>query len=247
MSYQTVWMSVVVLSACSSESDSTQRWTALVESKEMKGMSIAAYADLDLAEGDEATFGARAVLEAEGIGVVETMSVPATWERDGEAIVVHIDETVVPMKGVVPAAEMSCEAAAPESLECTYEGTLYTFEEREEEPVPEERWTLVESTYGSETQSYPIETTVEDADGSWDSTTSVALLRDGSEVTMSMTNTLSGGGALYRSEARMYGSWIGDEQPQLVFETDEMGFECESDGDEMTCLSGDSVTVWERE
>ena len=247
MSNATVWMSVVVLSACSSD-DSTKHWTALVESYEDDDMSLASYADLDLADDHAATLGSRGLIETEGMGLVEIWTVPATWESEQGAIAVHIDETVIPSGGFMPEMDFSCETAAPASLMCTFDGgESYTFEEREEEPVPEERWTLVEARYGSEIQNYPMESTYEDADGTWDQTLSAALLRDGSDVTMTMTEALSGGGALNSVEQRYYGTWTGDAQVQLQFPAVKMGYECESDGDEMTCALDDIVWLWERE
>ena len=251
MSNATVWMSVVVLSACSSD-DSTKHWTALVESKEDEGMSIARYVDLDLAEDHEATFGSRGVMETEGTGLVEIMSVPATWESDGGAIAVHIDETATPIGVTTREMDLSCEPGAMASLVCTLEresqSISYTFEEREEEPVPDERWTLVEWNYGYGSDTYPIESTYEYKNGTWNEVLSMALARNGSDVTMSVTDTRSGGGALYSSEQRTYGTWTGDAQPQLQFDTQKMSYACDSDGDWMTCEgSYGELLVWQRE
>jgi hypothetical protein len=78
----------------------------------------------------------------------------------------------------------------------------------------------------------------------------MALARRGSEATMSSTDTRwgAGSGALYSYEQRMYGTWTGDAQPQLQFDAQKMTYECQSDGDSMTCESqyGDQQ-VWQRE
>ena len=78
----------------------------------------------------------------------------------------------------------------------------------------------------------------------------VELLRDGSDVTMSVTNMGmgAGSGALHSAEERMDGSWTGDAHPQLQFDAQKMTYECQSDGDSMTCQSqyGDQQ-VWRRD
>jgi len=251
MSYATVCMFVVVLAGCSS--DSTQHWTALVDSKEGTGSSFASYVDLDLAEDDASTFGRRSVVETEGAGTIEITSVPATWEPDHGDIAVHIDETATPTGGTVPAMDVPCEADA-QALVCTFEGrlesTTYTFEEREEEPVPDERWRLGEWWYGYGSTTYPIESTYQDKNGTWTELLSMALVRDGSDVTWSSTDMRfgAGSGALYTYEQQMYGTWTGDAQPHLQFDAQKATYECQSDGDSMTCVSqyGDQQ-VWQRE
>jgi len=247
MSNATVWMSVVVLSACSS--DSTKHWTALLGSKEGEDMSITQYEDLDLADDHEAAVASRGLIEAEGVGFVEIETVPATWQPDGDTVAVHIDKTVIPMGGFMPELDFSC-AAAQASLVCTFaDGGSYTFEEREEEPVPDERWTLVEYTYGTETELYPTERPIKDGEYTWIDTLSVAFLRTGDDVTLSAMDTYTGSpdGGIHSTESLYYGTWTGGEHPQLYFPAEKMPFDCESDGDEMTCESWDTVYVFQRE